>query len=127
MRIAAIAAFSSLVLVGCESSEAPATATPQSSAPVMGPGTYAVGDGTTVYSRTRLDADGSYYDLDDAGATVGTGTWSGAEDIVCFDPEGDGENEEERCWRNEAPDADGSFMSRRVGGMEHYRVTPLEN
>lgn len=92
----------------------------------MVPGLYAVGDGTQVYSRTLIKTDGTYEDLDENGDIVGRGTVADNGDTICFDPEGDGKNQEERCWRNDPPDPDGSFVSRRVEGPEHYRVTPLK-
>jgi len=120
-----IAGLGGVMLFGC--GEAPDTSEQvMAGSPVMGPGSYAVGDGTTVYSRTRLEEDGRYFDLDEAGKIVGTGIWNGKGDTVCFDPAGDGEGLEERCWRNDPADPDGSFFSRRIGGMEHYRVTPLD-
>lgn len=91
----------------------------------MGPGLYEVGDGTTVYARTRLEEDGTYSDLDDAGAKVGGGSWRNEGDTICFDPEGIGEDLEERCWRNDPPEDDGSFMSRRTDGEQAYRVSPV--
>jgi len=92
----------------------------------MGPGLYAVGDGTTVYSRKRLNGDGAYLDLNEAGETVGGGSWFLRDEAVCFDPEGDGPDQEVRCWRNDPPDADGSFTTRRIDSPESYRVTPIE-
>lgn len=90
----------------------------------IAPGLYAVGDETTEYGRTRLNEDGTYVDLD--GETeVGGGTWTASEGTMCFDPEGDGEDEQERCWTNAAPDADGSFTSTRDDGSQSYRVTPI--
>lgn len=93
----------------------------------MGPGLYSVGDGTQIYSRTRLSEDGTYTDLNDAMESVGGGTWRIAgEDEICFDPEGDGDDQQERCWRNGPFEEDGSFFSNRVDGSERYKVTPLE-
>ena len=92
----------------------------------MGPGLYAVGDETTVYSRTRLNADGTYVDLNEAMDPVGGGTWVQRGEEMCFDPEGDEPEQQERCWTNSEPNADGSFMSTRVDGQGSYRVTSLE-
>lgn len=92
----------------------------------MGPGLYAVGDETTIYSRTRLNVDGTYIDLDEAMERVGGGTWEQRGEEMCFDPAGDGEDQQERCWTNSEPGEDGSFMSTRVDGEGSYRVTPLE-
>ncbi|MFL0356491.1 hypothetical protein ACI5KX_08405 [Erythrobacter sp. GH1-10] len=93
---------------------------------LMQPGLYAVGDGTQVYSRTRLSEDGTYVDLDDAGEKVGNGTWEQRGELMCFDPEGDGEEAQERCWTNGEVDEDGSFTTTREDGSESYTVTPLE-
>lgn len=92
----------------------------------MGPGLYAVGDGSQVYVRTRLATDGTYQDLDPSGAVVGSGSWSSLDEVICFDPAGDGEEQQERCWSNSPPDEDGSFLTTRDDGSESYRVTPLE-
>ncbi|MEM7779028.1 MAG: hypothetical protein AAF697_01405 [Pseudomonadota bacterium] len=92
----------------------------------MQPGLYAVGDGTQVYSRTRVSDDGTYVDLNDAMEPVANGTWEVRDETVCFDPEGDGEDQQEACWTNGPADADGSFMSTSVDGEQSYRVTPLE-
>lgn len=94
-------------------------------AAVMQPGLYAVGDGTQVYSRTRLNEDGSYADLNDAGEQVGGGTWRQMGEEMCFDPEGDGEDQAERCWTQSEPSDDGSFTTTRTDGSESYTVTPL--
>ena len=128
---ARLALIGALALAGC-GGEIPDEAAPTEGAELipatqpMGPGLYAVGDGTTVYARTRLSADGTYTDMTEAGETVGGGSWSSREDVICFDPEGDGEDQQERCWRNEAPDKDGSFRSLQVDGEGEYRVMPLE-
>ena len=74
------------------------TAAPASGA-AMVPGLYEVGDETTVYGRTRLDEDGTYADLS-GDETVGGGTWRNDGTAICFDPEGDGEDQQERCWIN---------------------------
>lgn len=88
------------------------------------PGLYAVGDETTVYGQTRLNADGTYVDLAE-GEEVGSGTWTADGVTMCLDPEGDGEDEQERCWTNGAVAEDGSFMSTRDDGSQSYRVTPI--
>lgn len=93
----------------------------------MGPGLYAVGDGTQVYAQTRLGEDGTYTDLDADGNEVGNGTWSNEGEAICFNPDAPGEAGEKRCWLNDSPDEDGSFITRRVGAEESYRVTPLED
>ena len=89
------------------------------------PGLYGVGDGTTIYSRTQINADGTYVDLNDEGP-VGGGRWAWDGSVMCFDPEGDGENQQERCWTNGPVAADGSFMTTRVDTGQSYRVTPLD-
>lgn len=109
-----------------EDSNADTVVTESAAQNVMQPGLYAVGDGTQIYSRTRLSEDGTYSDLNDAGERVGGGTWEVRDDLMCFDPEGDDAESQERCWTNTEPDPDGSFMTTRVGSEESYRVTPLE-
>ncbi len=94
-------------------------------ASVMQPGLYGVGDGTQVYSRTRLNEDGTYVDLNDAGEQVGSGNWAQRGEEMCFDPEGDGEDQQERCWMQSEPGEDGSFTTTRTDGSESYTVTPL--
>jgi len=88
------------------------------------PGLYAVGDETTEYARTRLNEDGTYVDLAE-GEEVGSGTWTTDGAVMCFDPEGEGEDQEERCWTNGPADADGSFTSTRDDGSQTYMVTPI--
>ena len=95
-------------------------------ASVMQPGLYAVGDGTQVYSRTRLQKDGTYVDLNDAGEPVGGGKWAQRGEEMCFDPHGDGEGQAERCWIQSAPNEDGSFTTTRTDGSESYTVSPLD-
>lgn len=133
MRILALLLLSAPLLALSACDEAPADPAPVAPGPPaasvaaqMGPGLYAVGDGTQIYSRTRLSEDGSYTDIDEAGEIVGGGAWRNEEEEICFDPEGDGADEGERCWRNDPPDTSGSFMTRRTDGAEEYRVTPLE-
>ena len=104
-------------------SETTAEVAPASGAAIA-PGLYEVGDETTAYGRTRLNADGTYVDLD--GETeVARGTWRSEGAQMCFDPEGDGEDEQERCWTNEPAAQDGSFISTRDDGSQSYRVTPI--
>lgn len=115
-----------VVLIGC--SQAPEDSEALPSPEVAGfeavPGTYGVGDETTIYAKTRLAADGTYVDMDDSGP-VDKGTWRADGATMCFDPEGDGEDRQERCWINGPPDADGSFLSTRDDGSQSYRVTPI--
>ena len=92
---------------------------------VMQPGLYGVGDGTQIYSQTRLNEDGTYADLNDAGEQVGGGTWVQRGEEMCFDPEGEGEDQQERCWLQSEPSEDGSFTTTRVDGSESYTVTPI--
>lgn len=113
-------------LIGCSQTPEDSKAVP--SPEVAGfeavPGTYGVGDETTIYAKTRLAADGTYVDMDDSGP-VDKGTWRADGATMCFDPEGDGEDRQERCWINGPPDADGSFLSTRDDGSQSYRVTPI--
>lgn len=93
---------------------------------VLQPGLYATGDGTQVYSRTRINADGTYVDLNDAMEPVGNGTWEQRGELLCFDPEGDGKDQQEMCWTNSEPQEDGSVISTSVDGSMSYTVTPIE-
>lgn len=90
------------------------------------PGLYATGDGTQVYSRTQLNADGTYIDLNDAMGRVGGGTWEQRDELKCFDPEGDGENQQEMCWTTSEPNEDGSFVSTSVDGKTSYTISKIE-
>jgi len=92
---------------------------------VIKPGLYAVGDETTEYARTRLYADGTYIDLN-GDEPVANGTWFVDGARMCFDPEGDAENQKERCWINSPINDDGSFISTREDGSQSYKVTQLE-
>ena len=91
----------------------------------MQPGLYSVGDDTTVYGTTRLNEDGAYVDYGENEEVVGGGTWRTAEDELCFDPEGEGDEEQERCWTNEPAGEDGSFRTTRDDGSQSYVVTPI--
>jgi hypothetical protein len=91
----------------------------------MVPGFYAIKSEDTVYSRTRLAEDGSYTDYDAGDNAVGGGSWTSDGATICFDPAGDGENQQESCWINDAPGEDGSFVTRLVDGDVSYVVTPL--
>lgn len=120
----------SLLAMACSGGEQPAadesvSQPPSPPANIMQPGLYAVGDGTQIYSRTRLSEDGTYTDLNDAMERVGGGTWEQRGEQMCFDPEGDGEDQQERCWTNSQPDADGRFVTSRVDADESYTVTPI--
>ena len=128
MRVLAITLASFLALTGCD--DGSKTGGKHGIPPIpaqMGPGLYAVGDGTQIYSRTRLSQDGTYTDHTEAMEPVSGGAWRvTGDDTICFDPEGDGTDQRERCWQNGPPDANGSFISSRIDGSERYRVTPLE-
>jgi hypothetical protein len=90
----------------------------------MVPGLYNVGDETTVYGSTLLNEDGTYVDLNGE-ERVGGGAWRSNADEICFDPEGDGEDQQERCWINGPVEEDGSLITTRTDGSESYRVTPI--
>lgn len=90
------------------------------------PGLYATGDGTTEYSRTRLNPDGTYIDLGESGPT-GEGTWSAELDRMCFDPAGDEENQQERCWKNGKLDESGNFISTREDNGQSYFIRRLSD
>ncbi|MEE4153910.1 MAG: hypothetical protein V2I27_07095 [Erythrobacter sp.] len=92
----------------------------------MGPGLYDVGSGPGALARVDISPDGGFTNLGPDGAVVGQGTWKSTGNVICFDLEGDGEGLEERCWRNGKPGEDGTFLSRRVGGPEHYLVIPVD-
>lgn len=131
MRIA-IAAAGLIVLAGCGSSAPADEPLPpegeelEAMTQPMTPGLYAVGDGSQVYARTRLNEDGTYVDMNTEGVTVGGGDWSIKGEAICFEPDARGEAGAERCWLNDSPDPDGSFITTRVGSDESYRVTPLD-
>ena len=91
----------------------------------MQPGLYSVGDETTDYGTTRLNEDGTYVDYGENDAVVGGGTWRTAGELLCFDPEGDAEEEQENCWTNEPAGDDGSFRTTRDDGSQSYLVTPI--
>lgn len=93
---------------------------------VMRPGLYAVGDGTQIYARTRLNEDGTYTDFTESMEPVGGGTWEVRDDLMCFDPEGDGDDQKERCWTVAPPDENGVIVSSRVDSDETYAITPIE-
>ena len=90
---------------------------------VMTPGTYEMVGADVVYSRTEIKPDGTYVDSAN-GEEVGRGTWSVSGSTSCFDPEGDGDDQQERCWTNGTPAEDGSFVTTRVDGSESYTVRP---
>ncbi len=128
-KIAIVAA--ALAIAGCgettdeaAEAEAPAEEVAEVAGVAITPGLYAVGDETTEYGQSRLNADGTYVDMAD-GEEVGSGTWTSEGATMCMDPAGDGEGQEERCWTNSPPDEDGSFMTTRDDGSQSYRVTPI--
>ena len=104
------------------------TEAPSPAGYIMGPGKYAIegGDGT-VYSQTIVNADGTYSDLDPDGNEVGRGTWRDQRGMACFDPEGDGPEQQERCWTNSALAEDGSFTTTREDGSDSYTVRPVSD
>lgn len=125
-----VLALAALLLSACgENAEAPSTieaeAIKEEAAGVeVQPGLYAVGDETTEYARTRLNADGTFVDLAD-GVEVGRGSWTADGPVMCLDPEGDGEEQQERCWTNGPAEEDGSFISTLGDSGQSYRVTPI--
>lgn len=92
---------------------------------VMGPGKYAIGSEETGYATTEVNADGTYIDRDADGAPVGRGTWRDDRGMACFDPSGDGPEEQERCWTNSELKEDGSFVSTLEDGSASYTIRPL--
>lgn len=132
MTRAALAGLLTLTLIACN--QAPSEVSEGSTSEAgnetgvqpMVPGFYAIKSDDVVYSRTRLSADGSYTDYDGGDNVVGGGTWSSEGAQICFDPAGDGADQQESCWINDQPGDDGSFVTRLVGGDVSYEVTPLE-
>lgn len=116
------------LLAACgEPQEAPPEE-PQEGSPaayVMGPGTYAIGSDETAYVTTEVKSDGTYADKDAEGTVVGQGTWRDERGKACFDPEGDGPEEQERCWINSELQEDGSFVTTMDDGSMSYTVRPL--
>lgn len=98
----------------------------KATAPIMQPGLYQVGDETTDYGTTRLNEDGTYVDYGESDKIVGGGTWRTTGDLLCFDPEGEAEEEQENCWTNEPVGDDGSFRTTRDDGSQSYLVTPID-
>lgn len=92
----------------------------------MGPGLYDIGSSPGSLARIDISPDGGFTNLAPDGRVVGQGTWTSTGNVICFDLEGSGDGLEERCWRNGSPGEDGTFLSRRVGGPEHYLVIPVE-
>lgn len=106
-----------LALAACNNAEAPATEeVAEVEAPVatttMEAGTYEVTlpDGTK--GTTRIDADGSYADMNPDGTENATGSWTGADGQTCFTPT-DGT---EACWTNGPMGEDGSWTATGPGG-----------
>ena len=64
-------------------------------------------DGTVT--TTTLNADGTYTDVDAAGATVAEGTWAVTDGKTCFMPTTEGVTP--MCYTESAPAADGSFTA----------------
>ena len=127
-KLCALAAIATLA--ACDQSAPPAEEAAETPAmevttPVIQPGLYSVGDETTAYGTTRLNEDGTYVDYGENDEVVGGGTWRTSADLLCFDPEGDGEEEQENCWANEPAGEDGSFRTTRDDGSQSYLVTPI--
>ena len=126
-----LAALASLGLAACSGTDADKAAAPDEDAVnseptafVMTPGAYEIVGDNVVYSRTDVMPDGTYVDSAE-GKEIGRGTWSVSGAKSCFDPEGDGPDQQERCWTNSAPSADGSFTTTREDGSESYMVRPV--
>jgi len=118
-----VLAIGVLVVSGCTTVQ-PDTSAAAGFVPV--PGLYSTGDGTTEYSRTRLNADGTYVDLGEDGPT-GQGTWSFDQNTMCFDPDGDAENQQERCWTNGPVDESGVFLSTRTDNGQSYTIKRISD
>ncbi|MBX7457463.1 hypothetical protein K3152_04315 [Qipengyuania sp. 1NDH17] len=89
----------------------------------MAPGTFDIVGEDVVYATSELREDGTYIDSAE-GQEVGRGTWTADGPNVCFDPEGDGDDQQERCWTNSPMAEDGSFVTTRDDGSESYTVRP---
>ena len=126
-----LAIMAPLALAACSQASEPepqAEAAPQAEAPspefyTMGPGTFDIVGDNAVYATTELREDGTYIDSAE-GQEVGRGRWKVDGPQICFDPEGDGEDQQERCWTNSTMSPDGSFVTIRDDGSESYRVKP---
>ena len=126
-----LAILASLALAACGQASGPEPqpeSTPQAEAPspefyTMGPGTFDIVGDNVVYATTELREDGTYIDSAE-GQEVGRGRWKVDGPQVCFDPEGDGEEQQERCWTNSPMSPDGSFVTTRDDGSESYTVKP---
>ena len=85
--------------------EAPAMVTANGSPPGVYEATAA--DGTVTIAT--LNADGTYTDTDDAGATVAEGTWAVTDGKMCFSPTTEGVAP--MCYTESPPAEDGSFTA----------------
>lgn len=76
-------------------------------------GTYemTMADGTVV--RQRVNADGTYVDMDLQGTELERGTWRQQGAQLCYDDAGAGAEE---CWTGGTPAADGSFQATGADG-----------
>ncbi|WP_156787224.1 hypothetical protein [Erythrobacter sp. SD-21] len=129
MRTLAILAPLTLAACGQASEpEAQPESTAQAEAPspefyTMDPVTFDIVGENVVYATTELREDGTYIDSAE-GQEGGRGTWKADGPEVCFDPEGDDEGQQERCWTNSPMLPDGSFVTTRDDGSESYTVKP---
>ncbi|MXO59562.1 hypothetical protein GRI89_08410 [Altererythrobacter salegens] len=115
-KIAMIAGLG--LLAACSQSEPAPEPTETAKAPMPGAewvGTYTeAGDnGATV--TTVISADGSYTEGDGAEMNE-AGKWSMDGENVCFDPDGDGADQQKRCYSVTKPDESGKFTATEVGG-----------
>ncbi|MBT8388731.1 MAG: hypothetical protein HKM91_01235 [Altererythrobacter sp.] len=125
VSIVVLAALSACEPATPPSKEETAEIVEEAAISIMQPGLYSVGDETTDYGTTRLNEDGTYIDYDEDDKVVGGGTWRTTGELLCFDPEGNAEEEQENCWTNEPDGDDGSFRTTRDDGSQNYLVTPI--
>ena len=95
---------------------------------IMAPGKYVVesSDGS-LYARTELRSDGTYFTVGPDSKIRASGTWSDKHGKACFDPQGDSPEAKERCWVNSALSEDGTFTTTGLDGSDSYTVRPLKN
>ena len=141
MRSLALLILGVVALAGCSqpASDAPAQAEDSGAATAtnaadtsdapgfeMKPGFYAITSNGMILAKTRLNPDLTYIDYDRQNVRVGGGTWEADGASFCLNPRGDdGEEREQRCWKNGVAGEDGSFATTLSDGSEEYVIVPL--
>ncbi|MEM6477147.1 MAG: hypothetical protein AAF687_13380 [Pseudomonadota bacterium] len=120
MRLTALTA-TALLLSACAGTQVGGLTSVQP----MQPGTYILSEGGEVVEIVELMPSGRLQHLTYDRVVIDAGYWSEKGDTICFDLDGDGEGREEQCWRNSKPDADGIFVTSRIGGSERYSAKPV--